>query len=65
MLIEFETLEKDDLDKIMVGTFDEKEKRAQLDAFVNASKKAPPPVPQAVLKKGKKKPFGEQQPKPI
>lgn len=65
MLIEFETLERDDLDKIMAGTFSEQEKKEQLDVFQNASKKAPPPLPQAVLKRSKKRPLNEQQPKPI
>ncbi len=65
LLIEFETLEKEDLDQIIAGTFDTKDKKSKLEAFQNVSKKLPPPLPQAVLKKGKRKPFGDQQPKPI
>ncbi len=65
MLVEFETLEREDLDQIMAGTFDTKEKQARQDEFENVSKKLPPPIPSAVLKKSKKRPFNEQQPKPI
>jgi len=65
MLIEFETLEREDLDKIMEGTFDPKEKQEKLDAFQNASKKSPPPLPPAILKRSKKRHLGDQQPKPI
>jgi cell division protease FtsH len=64
MLIEFETLEREDLDKIMDGSFDPKEKKEKMESFQNASRKSPPPLPSAALKKNKKRPFSEE-PKPI
>ena len=65
MLLEFETLEKEDLDHIMAGTFDSKEKQNQIEVFENVSKKSPPPLPPEHVKKAKKKPFTNQSPEPI
>ena len=64
MLMEFETLERDDLDKIMDGSFDSKEKQDKLDTFQNANKKSPPPLPSSVLKRSRKRSLTDQ-PKPI
>lgn len=57
MLIEFETLERADLDKIMEGTFKVEEKREQLKTFHGVTHKEPPPIP-AKLKKRKSKTNG-------
>lgn len=65
MLMEFETLEREDLDKIMQGTFDPQVKKAELDTFQNANKKSPPPLPQAVVKRSRKRQLTTDQPKPI
>lgn len=51
-LLEFETLEREDLEQIMNGTFDPAAKRAKLLDFQAKLQKEPPPVP-AFLKKEK------------
>jgi hypothetical protein len=48
----------------MDGSFDPKEKKEKMESFQNASRKSPPPLPSAALKKNKKRPFSEE-PKPI
>ena len=45
MLIEFEALDKSDLDKILDGTFTIEEKRKKVDEFESKSRKSPPPIP--------------------
>lgn len=54
MLIQFETLEREDLDKIMEGRFDPTEKQAKIDAFAGAKRKLPPPIPDELVSKYKK-----------
>jgi len=54
-LLEFETLEREDLDKIMDGTFNHEEKRAKLMDFQAKLQKAPPPPPDSLKKKNKTK----------
>ncbi len=53
MLIEFETLDKEDLDKIMEGTFDPSQKRDKIEEYVNAQRREPPPLPAKLRKKQK------------
>lgn len=51
MLIEFETLDRDDVLKIMDGTWDTEEKRQKLKATENMHRKLPPPPPTPVVSK--------------
>ena len=44
-ILEFETLEREDLDKIMNGTWDQAEKRSKLEDLNSKSQKTPPPIP--------------------
>lgn len=56
-LLEFETLEREDLDQILSSTFKPEEKRAKLEVFAGISHKEPPPLPQKLFnKKLKSKP---------
>jgi len=55
-LLEFETLERKDLDKILEGTFDSEEKRATLEVFAGIHNKQPPPIPKNLIKKYKNNP---------
>jgi cell division protease FtsH len=65
MLMEFETLERADLDKIMDGTFDVAAKKKEIETVEVTSRREPPPLPQAVVsKKSRKKPLTDQM-KPI
>lgn len=59
MLIEFEALDKQDLDKILDGTFSIEDKKQKVEEFESRTRRSPPPVP-----KNKKKPFGKQKPGP-
>jgi len=54
MLIEFETLDKEDVHAIMDGSWDPEKKREKLKAMTNAHRKLPPPPPsdEAELKRG-------------
>ena len=54
MLMEFETLDKDDLDKIMDGTWDPAEKKGKLDAFETTKGRQPPPYPHKLTRKKNK-----------
>lgn len=57
MLIEFEALDKADLDKILDGTFTIEGKREKVEAFESKSRKSPPPIPQPQIKgRGRAKP---------
>lgn len=49
MLLEFETLDAEDIDKIVKGTWDIEEKRGKIKALLEKSKKAPPPLPKEAL----------------
>ena len=49
MLMEFETLDADDIQKIITGTWDIEEKRGKLKTALEKSKKVPPPLPQEAL----------------
>jgi cell division protease FtsH len=55
MLIEFETLEREDLDQILNDTFNPDEKRSKLEIFAGINHKEPPPIPTSLLKKFKAK----------
>ncbi len=46
MLIEFETLDKEDVREIMAGTWDAEKKRGRLKSAEELQKKAPPPPPE-------------------
>ncbi len=61
MLIEFESLDKQDLDKIMNGTFVIEEKRRKVEEFESRTRKSPPPF-QPPKGFGRKKP--KQNPGP-
>jgi cell division protease FtsH len=50
-LMEFETLEREDLEAIMNGTWKPSDKQAMLDAFNNTKGRLPPPPPQKLQKK--------------
>jgi cell division protease FtsH len=52
-LMEFETLEREDLEAIMNGTWKPEDKRAMLDAFNTTKGRLPPPPPQKLQKKKK------------
>ena len=55
MLIEFESLDKEDVHAIMDGSWDAEKKREKLKAMVEAHRKVPPPPPsddEEVSKKG-------------
>ncbi|MCH9621542.1 MAG: ATP-dependent zinc metalloprotease FtsH [Chlamydiia bacterium] len=56
MLIEFEALDKQDLDKILDGSFSIDEKKEKVEAFESSSRKSPPPVPKNLGKKSRKTP---------
>ena len=45
MLMEFETLDRQDIDNIMDGTWDSEKKQKRVDDAVKAHTKAPPPPP--------------------
>lgn len=51
MLIEFETLDRDDVLKIMDGTWDIEEKKQKLKATENMHRKLPPPPPTPIASK--------------
>lgn len=53
MLIEFETLDKSDLDAIMAGTFSKDEKHKQIEMESDKAQRTPPPPPPTETK-GKK-----------
>ncbi len=53
MLIEFETLDKEDLDEIMANTFDPSKKRKKIEDFIKAKHREPPPIPSRLRKKQK------------
>lgn len=56
MLLKFETLEIEDLNKIMNGEWNPDEKQAELDAFNTAKgRREPPPPPSKILRKKKLK----------
>ena len=52
MLIEFESLDKDDLDNILKGNFSVDEKRRKVQDFESGKRRVPPPLPKGI-KKGK------------
>ena len=54
MLIEFEALDKQDLDKIISGTFSVDDKKKKVEDFESGKKRSPPPFSKNF--KGKKKP---------
>jgi len=49
MLIEFETLDAEDIEKIVNGTWDTDEKRAKLQEMLDKAKTSPPPPPEEAL----------------
>jgi cell division protease FtsH len=49
MLLEFETLDAEDIEKIVKGEWKTDEKREKLKALVEKTKKAPPPPPKDAL----------------
>ena len=56
MLIDFEALDKDDLDKILKGSFSVEEKKKKVEDFESGKKRTPPPLPKHIKKeKGKPK----------
>ena len=59
MLIEFEALDKDDLDKVLDGTFSVEEKKEKVEAFESRSRKDPPPIPKGLKKRKRKAPPAE------
>lgn len=54
MLMEFETLDREDLDQIMDGTFDPKKKQAKIDDFTASKRREPPKLPPSLAKKQRK-----------
>ncbi|MCH9811308.1 ATP-dependent zinc metalloprotease FtsH [bacterium] len=57
MLIEFEALDKQDLDKIMEGSFTIEGKKKKVEEFESKTRKSPPPIPPAKgPKRGRGKP---------
>lgn len=54
MLIKFETLDREDLDEIMEGKFDEEKKQAKIDEFTATKRRPPPDLPPSIKKKQKK-----------
>ncbi|EKE02101.1 MAG: hypothetical protein ACD_20C00427G0001, partial [uncultured bacterium] len=59
MLIEFETLDKDDVKEIMEGTWDINKKKKRLKIADELQKKAPPPPPPVESKSSKLKNEGQ------
>jgi cell division protease FtsH len=50
MLIEFEALDKQDLDQILDGSFSIEEKKHKVEEFESRTKKTPPPPPEGIKK---------------
>ncbi len=49
MLLEFETLDAEDIEKIVKGTWNVEEKRGKLKALLEKTKRVPPPPPKEAL----------------
>ncbi len=49
MLLEFETLDSEDIEKIVKGNWNIEDKRSKLKALLEKTKKVPPPLPQEAL----------------
>lgn len=56
MLIEFETLDAEDIEKIVKGTWDTEEKRAKIKALLEKTKRVPPPLPKEALEEASDSP---------
>jgi cell division protease FtsH len=65
MLIEFETLDKEDVNEIINGTWDIEKKRARLKAAEELHRKLPPPPPSPVTKGFPKPASDNPQPQQI
>lgn len=50
MLMKFETLDREDCDAIMKGTFSEEQKQNKINEFVSSKHRDPPPVPPKLKK---------------
>lgn len=61
-VLEFETLEREDLDNIMAGTWNPEEKRAKMNEFTASTQKSPPPISPKMRKTFKKKRGDNPQP---
>jgi cell division protease FtsH len=64
MLIEFETLDAEDVEKIVKGTWNIEDKRGKLKALLEKSKKVPPPVPKEALEGSTDRPTTPEAPPP-
>ncbi len=54
MLLKFETLDREDLEKIMEGNFDSEEKQSKIDKYVDAKRREVPALPKSLRKKQQK-----------
>jgi cell division protease FtsH len=64
MLLEFETLDAEDVEKIVKGTWNTEEKREKLKILLEKNKKLPPPLPKEALEGSTDKPAAPEDSPP-